>query len=96
MTFTLETESRAALMLSPVHRMTQEIAHPTKNPNMKDATEFDQYHAFLEVSDLDYFEIVVSFAQGKNHARFAKPTQPASEREWDRTVDNVNGSGESW
>ena len=92
--FTLNTRSPAGLILATVRRMTQEIAYPTKNPNMKDAIEIDQRYASLEVSDFDYFTNVVSFAQAKNHARFAKLTQPASEREWDRTVDNVNVSGE--
>ena len=75
-----------------MHQMTAEIAFPSKYPNLSSAVDLEDRYGSIEISDVGYFENVISFAQSKNHERFAKLAESSDVREWDRTVETVNVS----
>jgi hypothetical protein len=78
--------------MSVVRDMTQEIAYPTRNPNLSNATKVEALYGQVRISELDYFQNVISFAQAKNHERFAKLAKSAEDRGWDRSVDTIDVS----
>ena len=85
----------SAFLMKVVQDMTQEIAYPTRSPNLSNATEIEALYGQVGISNLDYFQNVISFAQAKNHERFAKLAKSSEDREWDRTVDTIDVSATS-
>jgi predicted metalloendopeptidase len=84
-----------AFLMNVVQDMTQEIAYPTRNPNLSNATEIEALYGQTGISKLDYFQNVIFFAQAKNHERFAKLAKSSEDRDWDRRVDTIDVSGAS-
>lgn len=82
-----------AFLMNVVQNVTQEIAYPTRSPNLSNATEIEALYGQISISKLDYFQNVISFAQAKNHERFAMLAKSSEDRGWDRKVDTVDVSG---
>lgn len=70
--------------------MTQEIAYPTRNPNLSNVAEVEALYGRVGISEVDFFHNVISFAQAKNYGRFAKLAKSSEDREWDRRVDTID------
>jgi endothelin-converting enzyme len=81
-----------AFLMNVVQDMTQEIAYPTRSPNLSNATEIEALYGQVCISKLDYFQNVISFAQAKNHERFAMLAKSSEDRVWDRRVDTIDVS----
>lgn len=70
--------------------MDEEIAFPTKNPDLRAPAEVEERYSNSPISEHNFFENVISFAKGKNHNRFAKLAKSSKDREWDRNVETVD------
>ncbi|KAL8798780.1 MAG: hypothetical protein Q9182_006392 [Xanthomendoza sp. 2 TL-2023] len=73
-----------------LRNITQEIAYPTKNPDMRRPSEVEERYSNMRISEDDYFRNVILFAQAKHHDRFAKLAKSSADREWDRDIETVD------
>ncbi|KAI4229897.1 MAG: hypothetical protein L6R36_000543 [Xanthoria steineri] len=73
-----------------LRNVAREIAYPTKNPDLRRPDRVEERYSKLEISEDDYFQNVIVFAQAKNHDRFAKLAKTSDDREWDRKIDTVD------